>query len=107
MPTFLNRHLFLTIGLLSLSLWYAAAESGASGPALRGPLFLLIAPMYIAWLLATAILVAIAGPFIPPGPIGALVSLINFAAALAPYVLADYIRNRRRNVAAIQSLNLK
>lgn len=107
MPTFFRRHLFLMIGMLSLGLWFLAAESGAGGPVLQGPLFILIAPMYIAWLAETAMLVAIAGPFIPPGPIGTVVSLLNFGAGLAPYILADYIRNRRRNVAAVQSLNLK
>lgn len=106
MRTFLRRHLFLMIGLLSLSLWYLAAEYGGGAPALRGPLFVLIAPLYLAWLVETPILAAIAG-FIPSGAIGAVVSLITFGAGLAPYVLADYIRNRRRNVAAIQSLNLK
>jgi hypothetical protein len=104
--TFLRRHLFLMIGILSLSLWYLAAESGAGGPALRGPLFVLIAPVYLAWMVESAILAAIAG-FMPAGPIGTAVSLITFASGLAPYVLADCVRNRRRTVAAIQSLNLK
>jgi hypothetical protein len=55
--------------------------------------------MYSVWLLLTMLLVAITGPVGLPAPIVTVVSGINLVAGFAPYVLADYVRDRWHHAA--------
>jgi hypothetical protein len=57
--------------------------------------------MTIGWQVVTAI-VAIAAPSVHGGVIGLILSILNYTAGLAPYILADHIRNRRRGVESLQ-----
>jgi hypothetical protein len=104
----LRRHLFLLIGLLTLGIFFLVAGLDRTGKsetaaALAGPMRLLIVPMYLVWMVFTMALVALFGPRGIPGPLGVAVSFIGFAAGLAPYVLVDYLLQRRRRSAARKS----
>jgi len=96
-----KRHLFLLIGLLTLSLFFVVAGLDRAGRsetahALAGPLRVLIVPMYLVWMALAMAQVLIAGPVGLPGPLGAVVSGISLAAGLAPYAFADYVLHRWR-----------
>ena len=99
-----RRHLFLLIGLLTLSLFLLVAGLGRAGKretaeALAGPMRGLIVPMYLVWMLLTMAQVAIAGPRGLPAPFGAIVSIIGLVAGLGLYALLDYVVNRLRRAA--------
>jgi hypothetical protein len=88
-----RRHLFLLIGLLSLGLLFLPSGLG------RGPMQVLIMPMYLVWLGWTMAEVAIVGPYGVhgvPHAIGVVVSGLGILAGLAPYALADYVLERWR-----------
>jgi peptidoglycan/LPS O-acetylase OafA/YrhL len=91
----LRRHVFLLAGILTMGLFFLVAGLNNTG-ALAAVMRVLIVPMYLVWLLLTVVLVAIFGPGGMPQPFAEVMSVISFAAGLAPYVLADYLLNRRR-----------
>ncbi len=102
----LRRHLFLSIGVFTLGLFFAVAlldrahQTGIS-QALGGVMRVLIVPMYLVWLLLTMAEVAIFGPH-APSAVAKLITVVAVPAGLAPYVLADYLmhglrRRRARN----------
>src|SRR5690348_7147801 len=99
----LRRHLFLFIGVLSLSFFFLVAVLdgvGQTGLAqvLAVPMRVLIVPIYLVWMLIAMAQVALAGPHGLPMPIAMIVWGFSLVAGLAPYVLVDYIvaRLRRR-----------
>jgi hypothetical protein len=97
----LRRHLFLFIGVLSLSLFFLVALFDRAGKigiaqALAGPMRVLIVPIYLVWMLIAMAQVAFAGPHGLPQPLAMIVWGFSMVAGLAPYALADYILNRRR-----------
>jgi len=97
----LRRHLFLLIGILSLSLFYLVAgldRVGEIGIArtLAGPMRVLIVPIYLVWLLITMAVVAVAGPHGLPQPLAMIMWGFSMVAGLAPYALVDYILHRLR-----------
>jgi len=106
----LRRHLFLLIGLVSLSLFFLVAwldrtNRIETSRVLAAPMRVLIVPMYLVWLLGTIIQVAIVGPRGLPESFAAVVFGINFLAGLAPYALADYILERWRRPKPLRKLN--
>jgi hypothetical protein len=99
----LRRHLFLSIGVLSLCLFSLVAGLDRAGKveiahALAGPMRVLIVPMYLVWLLLTMAQVAITGPAGLPAPFQGIVLGIDLVAGFAPYALVDYVLDRRRRV---------
>jgi hypothetical protein len=97
----LRRHLFLSIGVLTLNLFFLVAGLDRAGKvgmahALAVPMRVLIVPMYLVWLLLTMAQVAIAGPVRLPAPFAAFAWGINMVAGLAPYALVDYVLDRLR-----------
>ena len=97
----LRRHLFLFIGVLSLSLFFLAAgleRAGEAGvaQAIAGPMRVLIVPIYLVWMLIAIVQVAVAGPHGLPQPIAMIVSGFSMVAGLAPYALVDYFLDRLR-----------
>jgi hypothetical protein len=97
----LRRHLFLLVGLFSLGLFFLVAgldRAGQSGAAAKlAPVMrVAIVPIYIVWLLLTIVVVKIFGPGGPPMMFSPTIMLVEFIAGLAPYVLLDYLINRRR-----------
>ena len=97
----LRRHLFLFIGVLSLSLFYLVAELDRVGEigiaqALAGPMRLLIVPIYFVWMLITMAVVAVAGPHGLPQPLAMIIWGFSTVAGLAPYALVDYVLHRLR-----------
>jgi hypothetical protein len=93
----LRRHLFLLIGVLSLSLFFLVAALDRAGKAgvaqaLAGPMRVLIVPIYLVWMLITIAHVAVAGP----QPFATIVWVFSMVAGLAPYALVDYIIDRLR-----------
>jgi hypothetical protein len=100
-----HRHLFLLIGLLTLSLFFLVAGLDRVGEsetahALAGPMRVLIVPMYLVWMVITMALVAVFGPVGLPGPLGFIVSGAALPLGLTPYVFADYFLDRCRQAAA-------
>ncbi len=98
----LRRHLFLSIGVFSLSLFYLVAalgRVGATGIAqtLAGPMRILIVPVYLVWLLISLAEVAVAGPQGPPPALAIPLWAFSTVAGLAPYALVDYILHRLRS----------
>jgi hypothetical protein len=96
-----RRHLFLFIGIVSLSLFFLVAgldRAGATGVAqtLAVPMRVLIVPTYLVWMLIAIVQVAVAGPHGLPRPIALIVWCFSLVAGLAPYALADYIFDRLR-----------
>ena len=94
-----RRHFFLLIGLLTLCLFHIVEGLNRSGKtefaqALAIPMRVLIAPMYVVWLLLTMAVVAIAGPHSLPAPLSAIAPIISSLAGLAPYAFLDYLLNR-------------
>ena len=103
-PHIVRRHFFLLIGLLTLGLFLLVAVLDKAGQshasqALAGPMRVLIVPMYVVWMVFTMAEVAIVGPTGLPGLLGTVVSGVGLATGLAPYVLADYLLDRRRRAA--------
>ncbi len=97
----LRRHLFLLIGVLTLSLSFLVAlldRTGETGIArtLAGPMRVLIVPMYLVWMLITIAHVAVAGPHRLPQPVAMLEWGLSMVAGLAPYALMDYLLDRLR-----------
>jgi hypothetical protein len=97
----LRRHLFLLIGVLSLSLIFLVAALDRAGKAgvaqaLAGPMRVLIVPIYLVWMLITIAHVAVAGPHGLPQPFATIVWAFSMVAGLAPYALVDYIIDRLR-----------
>jgi hypothetical protein len=97
----LRRHLFLFIGVVSLSSFFLVAglyRAGATGVAqtLAAPMRVLIVPIYLVWMLIAMAQVAVAGPHGLPQPVALIVSCFSMVAGLAPYALADYILDRLR-----------
>ena len=97
----LRRHLFLCVGIISLSLFFLVAgldRAGKAGmaEALAVPMRVLIVPIYLVWMLITMAQVAVAGPHGLPQPIAIIVWGFSMVAGLAPYALVDYILDRRR-----------
>jgi hypothetical protein len=97
----LLHHLFLLVGILSLSLFWAVAaldQVGETGMAqtLAGPMRVLIVPIYLVWMLIVIVQVALAGPHGLPQPLATLVWIFSMAAGLAPYALVDFILSRVR-----------
>ena len=100
----LRRHLFLLIGVLSLSLFFLVAgldRVGEIGIArtLAGPMRVLIVPIYLVWMLIAMAVVAVAGPQGLQGlpqPFSMIVWGLSMFAGLAPYALVDYILHRLR-----------
>ena len=97
----LRRHLFLLIGILSLSLFFLVAGLDRAGEAgiaqtLAVPMRVLIVPIYIVWMLITIAQVAVAGPHGLPQPIAMIVWGLSMVAGPAPYALVDYILDRLR-----------
>jgi hypothetical protein len=100
-----RRHLFLSIGLLTLCLLFLVPgldKVGKSelGHPLAGPTRVLIVPMYLVWLVVSAAEVAIFGPAGLPGPLQVIVSGIGLVAGLTPYAFVDYVLDRRRRARA-------
>lgn len=120
-----HRHLFLSIGLLTLCLFFLVAgqagesetgsmvgtlppnhatgqfsEAGAMRYLLTGLMRVLIVPMYPVWIVIAMAQVAIVGAAGLPGPLGAIVSGISMLAGLAPYAFADYLLGRGRRARA-------
>jgi hypothetical protein len=94
----IHGHVFLLIGLVTLCLLLliqpGEIRTGDAFPTANPlPILLriLIAPMYLAWMLWSAAQVAIVGPVGLPQPWASILSGIGFVAGLAPYALADYI----------------
>lgn len=120
----LRRHLFLCIGVVSLSLFFLAAAlnpvveytaaqtlpypaSGAAqqvkevpSPSMRETLAagvrVLIMPIYLVWMLIVVVQVAMAGPHGLPQWLASVVWGFSMVAGLAPYALVDYILDRVR-----------
>ncbi len=97
----LRRHLFLSIGVLSLALFFLVAALNRAGqPALAqtlaGPMHVLIVPGYLVWLLISMALLAVTGPQGPPHSLATLVSAFSMIAGLAPYALLDHFLHRLR-----------
>ena len=97
----LRHHLFVLIGVLSLSLCFVVAALDRAGKgdlaqALAGPMRVLIVPSYLVWMLIAMAHVAVAGPHGLPQPIAVIVSGFSMIAGLAPYALLDYILDRLR-----------
>ncbi|HTS64397.1 MAG TPA: hypothetical protein VMH28_20380 [Candidatus Acidoferrales bacterium] len=99
----LHRHLFLSIGVLSLALFFVVAGLDGAGKTnlaqiLGGPMRLLIIPIYLVWMLIAILQVAIAGPEGLPQPFAMLMWIFSMVAGLTPYALLDYLLHclRRR-----------
>ncbi len=101
----LRRHLFLFIGVLSLSLFFLvpmidrADESGIAQTLAR-PMRILIVPIWLVWTLIAMAQVRLAGGSLThplPQPLAIVVWFLSVVAGLAPYALVDYILDRRRN----------
>ena len=82
------RHRFLLIGILTFDLLLLL---GPTANKVSMPLRILIAPMYLAWMLWSLAQVIIVGPVGLPQPLASILSGIGLVAGLAPYVVADYI----------------
>jgi hypothetical protein len=97
----LRRHLFLFIGVLSLSLFFLVAALDRAGQIntaqrLAGPMQVLILPIYLVWMLIAMAQVAVVGPHGLPQPFEMIVWGLSMVAGLAPYALLDYILHRLR-----------
>ncbi len=91
----LRRHVFFLLGVFTMGLFFVVAGLNDTG-ALAAVMRVLIVPMYLVWMLLTMLLVAIFGPSGVPRPFAEVMSVISFAAGLAPYALADYLLSRWR-----------
>jgi len=91
----IHRHGFLLIGMFTLCVLLLVSFLERTGEirnnTLPMPLRILIAPMYLTWMLWTVIQVAVVGPVGVPQPLASILSGIGLVAGLAPYALADYI----------------
>jgi hypothetical protein len=96
MPYRIRQHSFLLIGILTLCLLLLVRSPNSPPMLLR----ILIAPMYVAWMLWSVAQVAIFGPVGLPQPLASILLGIGLVAGLAPYALADFILDlwRRRKV---------
>lgn len=117
----LRRHLFLSIGLLTLCLFFLVAghagksetgtmvgtlppnhvsgqisETGTMRHPLAGLMRVLIVPMHLVWMAIAMAQVALVGAAGLPGALGAIASGIRILAGLAPYAFADYLLYRWR-----------
>jgi hypothetical protein len=95
---FLNRHLFLLLGIATLALFFTveALDRGGSGAAagLAQPLRVVIVPMYLIWLLFMMLNAALLGPALSQHGLTWLATIIwiaGMAAGLLPYALVDYL----------------
>jgi hypothetical protein len=90
------RHGFLLIGILTLFLLLLVSGLERTGELrtahmLAMPLRILVAPMYLMWMLWTVAQVAIAGRVGLPQPLASTLLDFGLLAGLAPYALADCI----------------
>jgi hypothetical protein len=102
MRRWLWRHPFLTVGLVTLLLFFVVEglrDRGATQAAqqLAVPLRFLIIPMYLVWLPLTMLYVALWGPGAASPHLGVAWAILQFIAGLVPYVAADYLLHRWRN----------
>jgi hypothetical protein len=97
----LRRHLFLAIGVFSLSLFFLVAgldRAGKTGAAetLAVPMRVLIVPIWLVWTVIAMAQVAVLGPYGVPPPAASIVWGVAMIAGLAPYALIDYLIERLR-----------
>lgn len=94
MRHFARRHPFLLVGLLTLTLFFisqiAQIERYPSFQSALGAILrVLIVPMYLVWLLVTALQVWLVGPADGANILRGIFGAARLVAGLIPYVLAD------------------
>jgi hypothetical protein len=94
--SFIRRHPFLLLGLLTLTLFFAVEALNRAGytqvaAAAAAPLRVLIVPMYVVWLPFTMLNAALIGPDGTPSAVAPLIWTCGLVAGLGPYVLVDYL----------------
>ena len=92
MRTWIARHPFLLLGVISIALYAVLARVGPLELLLR----VLIIPAYVMSLLVTVFQVRLGGASQLPAAAGIALLVLKLVAALLPYVAADALLSRMR-----------